>query len=98
MKMIKRVLLLGIALAGLYVAMLAVPAAMAATTSDPAPMAPYGGPPSFARHAAVRTSSTGTMHGWEIALITLAAALVITIGDRVLIRARAAHRPVARTG
>jgi hypothetical protein len=37
------------------------------------------------------------MHGWQIALIALAIALVITVGDRALTRARAARRPVVRT-
>jgi hypothetical protein len=35
------------------------------------------------------------MPSWETVLIALATALVITVGDRVLTRARAARRAVA---
>jgi hypothetical protein len=38
------------------------------------------------------------MPGWQIALLALAAALVIAVGDRILTRARAARRPVPGTG
>jgi hypothetical protein len=99
MNMTKRVVLLGTALAGLCVTVPAAPAALAATASGPAPMTPYGGGASVVGHTVIRSIGSGTtMHGWQIALIAMATALVIAIGDRALIRARAARHPLAGAG
>jgi hypothetical protein len=97
-KMIKRAFLPGMVPAGLCATLLSAPGAMAATAADPAPMAPYGGGASVAGHAAVGTGGGGAMHSWEIALIAMATAVVITIADRALTRARAARHPLAGAG
>jgi hypothetical protein len=92
MKTRKRVFLLGTVLAGPCVAVLAAPA-LAATTSGPALMTHGGDTPVHAGYRAITTAaSTSKMPSWVIALIVIAAALVISVGDRALTRARAARR------
>ena len=87
---------LGSALAA---AAVAAPAAMAAAAWGPALMTRGAGPPTPAWYKAATTAagSGHGMSGWEIALIAMATALVISVGDRALTRARAARRPVVGT-
>jgi hypothetical protein len=85
-------------LAGLCVTVLAAPTAMAAPVSGPALMTRGGGPAAPGWHKAVIGGSAHGMPGWQIALIALAAAFVIAVGDRALTRARAARRAVPGTG
>jgi hypothetical protein len=93
MKTRTRVLLLGTVLAGPCLALLAAPSALAAIASGPALMTHGGDAPAHTGYRAITTAAgTSKMPGWEIALIVIAAALVISIGDRVLTRARAARR------
>jgi len=94
---------IGLAVAGLCSALAAAtvagPAAMAATAAGPALMARGAGPATPAWYkAAMTTAASGHgMSGWEIALIAMATALVISVGDHALTRARAARRPAVGT-
>jgi hypothetical protein len=94
---------LGLVVAGLCsvlaAAAVAAPVAMAATAWGPALTSGGAGPPASAWYkAATITSGSGHgMSGWEIALIAMATALVISVGDRAFTGARAARRPVIGT-
>jgi hypothetical protein len=75
------VLLLGTVLAGPCVAVLAALTALAAIASGPGLMTHGGDAPAHTVYRAITTAAGASkMPGWEIALLVIAAALVISIG------------------